>query len=123
MSDRDLVVVGGGPAGLATAIRGRMAGLSVAVLDGSRPPIDRPCGEGVMPEGVAQLEALGVQMHGDERAALPGDSVPSTATRSPRACSTAGRASASAGRCSTVRSPTGRRRSAPTCCGEPRPAA
>jgi flavin-dependent dehydrogenase len=60
MNDRDLVIVGGGPAGLATAIRGRMAGLSVAVLDGSQPPIDRPCGEGVMPEGAAQLEALGV---------------------------------------------------------------
>ena len=67
MSHRDLIIVGGGPAGLATAIRGRMAGLSVAVLDGSRPPIDRPCGEGVMPEGVAQLEALGVQVPGDQQ--------------------------------------------------------
>jgi len=67
MSDRDLIIVGGGPAGLAAAIRGRMAGLSVAVLDRSRPPIDRPCGEGVMPEGVAQLEALGVQVPGDQQ--------------------------------------------------------
>ena len=67
MSDRDLVIVGGGPAGLATAIRGRMVGLSVAVLDGSRPPIDRPCGEGVMPEGVAQLEELGVQVPADQQ--------------------------------------------------------
>ena len=62
MNNRDLVIVGGGPAGLATAIRGRMAGLNVVVLDGSQPPIDRPCGEGVMPEGVAQLDALGVRV-------------------------------------------------------------
>ncbi|MES1245952.1 MAG: FAD-dependent oxidoreductase, partial [Acidobacteriota bacterium] len=43
---RDLVVVGGGPAGLATAIRARLAGLGVTVVDRSRPPIDKACGEG-----------------------------------------------------------------------------
>ncbi|HOC42125.1 MAG TPA: NAD(P)/FAD-dependent oxidoreductase [Thermoanaerobaculales bacterium] len=69
MSDRDLVIVGGGPAGLATAIRGRLAGLGVTVLDGSQPPIDRPCGEGLMPEGADQLEALGVRVvEGRQRA-------------------------------------------------------
>jgi flavin-dependent dehydrogenase len=62
MSARDLVIVGGGPAGLATAIRGRMAGLSVTVLDRLPPPIDRPCGEGLMPEGAGQLAALDVQI-------------------------------------------------------------
>lgn len=65
MSDADLVVVGGGPAGLATAIHGRLAGLRVSVLDRSAPPIDRACGEGVMPEGVAQLERLGVRIAPD----------------------------------------------------------
>jgi len=55
-----MVVVGGGPAGLAVAIRARQAGLSVAVLDSRRPPIDQPCGEGLMPEGVAVLADLGV---------------------------------------------------------------
>jgi flavin-dependent dehydrogenase len=39
-----------------------MAGLSVTVLDRLPPPIDRPCGEGLMPEGAGQLAALDVQI-------------------------------------------------------------
>ena len=58
----DLVVVGGGPAGLATAIRARMAGLDVLLVEASRPPVDKACGEGIMPDGVARLEALGVDL-------------------------------------------------------------
>ena len=56
----DVLVVGGGPAGLALAIGARRAGLAVTVLDRSRPPIDKPCGEGLMPDGVAALAALGI---------------------------------------------------------------
>jgi flavin-dependent dehydrogenase len=56
----DLVVVGGGPAGLAAAIGARMQGLTVAVLDQRHPPIDCACGEGIMPDGVARLHSLGV---------------------------------------------------------------
>ena len=56
----DLVVVGGGPAGLAVAIGARMQGLTVAVLDQRHPPIDRACGEGIMPDGIARLHSLGV---------------------------------------------------------------
>lgn len=57
----DLVIVGGGPAGLAAAIEAQMAGLNVVVLDRSRPPIDRACGEGIMPDGIARLHSLGVE--------------------------------------------------------------
>lgn len=60
----DLVVVGGGPAGLATAIRTRLAGLSVTVLDRSHPPVDKPCGEGLMPDAVARLREIGVEPRG-----------------------------------------------------------
>lgn len=60
MSTPDLLVVGGGPAGLAVAIRARQAGLTAAVLERSRPPIDKPCGEGLMPDGLARLAELGV---------------------------------------------------------------
>lgn len=60
----DLLVVGGGPAGLATAIRARLAGMSVAVLDRSRPPIDKACGEGLMPDAVARLREIGVEPRG-----------------------------------------------------------
>ena len=51
--DREVVVIGGGPAGLATAIELRQRGIEVMVLEGSRPPVDKACGEGIMPEGVA----------------------------------------------------------------------
>jgi flavin-dependent dehydrogenase len=58
----DLVVIGGGPAGLATAIRARLAGLSARVLERSRPPIDKACGEGLMPDAAALLVELGVEL-------------------------------------------------------------
>lgn len=58
---RDLVVIGGGPAGLATAIRARLAGLDVTVLDRFHPPIDKACGEGLMPDAVARLREIGVE--------------------------------------------------------------
>ena len=56
----DVFVVGGGPAGLATAIAARRRGLSVVVADGAVPPIDKPCGEGLMPDGVEALRDLGI---------------------------------------------------------------
>ncbi len=62
MKTADLLVVGGGPAGLAVAIAARREGLTATVLDRSRPPIDKPCGEGLMPAGVRCLERLGVRL-------------------------------------------------------------
>jgi flavin-dependent dehydrogenase len=56
----DVFVVGGGPAGLAAAIAARQKGFNVAVADVARPPIDKACGEGLMPESLAALSALGV---------------------------------------------------------------
>ena len=58
----DVLVVGGGPGGLATAIRARQAGLTVRVIDHAAPPIDKACGEGIMPDGVELLERLGVDV-------------------------------------------------------------
>jgi flavin-dependent dehydrogenase len=60
----DLLVVGGGPAGLATAIRARLAGLGVIVIDRARPPIDKACGEGLMPDAVVRLREIGVAPRG-----------------------------------------------------------
>ena len=68
----DLLVVGGGPAGLSTAIAARRAGLAVQLIDSSRPPIDKACGEGIMPEGVALLEKLGVEIAAADRFAFKG---------------------------------------------------
>lgn len=58
--ETDVFIIGGGPAGLAAAIVARQHGFSVVVADGTRPPIDKPCGEGLMPDGRAALENLGI---------------------------------------------------------------
>jgi flavin-dependent dehydrogenase len=58
----DVFVIGGGPAGLATAIASRQQGFRVVVADGAQVPIDKPCGEGLMPDGVAALEKLGISV-------------------------------------------------------------
>lgn len=55
-----VAVVGGGPAGLATAIALALSGESVIVLERGRWPRDKICGEGVMPAGVDVLHRLGV---------------------------------------------------------------
>jgi flavin-dependent dehydrogenase len=62
----DLLVVGGGPAGLATALHAVAAGLSVQVLEPRRSPVDKACGEGLMPAAVERLRALGVDLQGHE---------------------------------------------------------
>lgn len=56
----DVFVIGGGPAGLAAAIAATRQGFDVAVADGSAPPIDKACGEGMMPGTRRALEALDV---------------------------------------------------------------
>jgi flavin-dependent dehydrogenase len=58
----DAVVVGGGPIGLAAAIAMLQKGFTVLVADGAEPPIDKPCGEGMMPETLAALRSLGVAL-------------------------------------------------------------
>jgi flavin-dependent dehydrogenase len=58
----DVFVVGGGPAGLAAAIALRQRGIRVVVADGCEPPIDKACGEGFLPDGLAELERLGIQV-------------------------------------------------------------
>ena len=60
----DLVVAGGGPVGLATAIEARLAGLDVVLLEPRPGPVDKACGEGLMPTAVAALARLGVQPPG-----------------------------------------------------------
>lgn len=58
---RDLVVAGGGPAGLAAAIHAARAGMTVTVIDPHHGLIDKACGEGIMPGGVEALDDLGVR--------------------------------------------------------------
>jgi flavin-dependent dehydrogenase len=56
----DAVVVGGGPAGSATAARMAAAGLRVMVLDRATFPRPKPCGECLSPAAVEALGRLGV---------------------------------------------------------------
>ncbi len=60
--ETDVLVIGGGPAGLATALAARRHGLDVIVADRAQSPIDKACGEGLMPDGVSALRALGVEI-------------------------------------------------------------
>jgi menaquinone-9 beta-reductase len=48
------------------AIAARQRGLAAVVADGLRPPIDKACGEGFLPDGVAALERLGLQIAASE---------------------------------------------------------
>ena len=68
----DIFVAGGGPAGLAAAIAARLKGFEVAVADGGRPPIDKACGEGLMPDSFGALRRLGVELDPDQSFAFRG---------------------------------------------------
>ncbi len=68
---RDAVVVGGGPAGLAFAIAAAARGLEVEVLEKREGPLDKACGEGLLPAGRRALAALGALELVDPREAAP----------------------------------------------------
>jgi flavin-dependent dehydrogenase len=68
----DVFIVGGGPAGLGAALAARRLGFDVTVADACLPPIDKPCGEGLMPDGVAALFGLGVDLSSSHARPFPG---------------------------------------------------
>src|SRR3984957_12468617 len=72
MTRCDALIVGGGPAGLASAIALREKGLDVLVADALRPPIDKACGEGLMPDARKGLAALGIPVTAHEGAPFDG---------------------------------------------------
>jgi flavin-dependent dehydrogenase len=56
----DLAVLGAGPAGAACALAAARAGLEVAVFEPRSDAGDKPCGEGLLPDGVEVLRQLGL---------------------------------------------------------------
>ena len=60
--DVDVFIAGAGPAGLACAIAAAGQGFHVEVADGRKPPIDKACGEGLMPDTLAALTQLGIDL-------------------------------------------------------------
>ena len=61
-SETDVFVIGGGPAGLAAALAVRQIGLDVILADRAQPPIDKACGEGLMPDALDALRRIGVNL-------------------------------------------------------------
>ena len=73
----DVFIAGAGPAGLACAIAAARLGFHVEVADGRKPPIDKACGEGLMPDTLAALTQLGVDLdHPSTRELLQATSHP-----------------------------------------------
>ncbi len=60
--DIDVFIAGAGPAGLACAIAAATHGFHVEVADSRLPPIDKACGEGLMPDTIAALAQLGIDL-------------------------------------------------------------
>jgi flavin-dependent dehydrogenase len=68
----DIVIVGGGPAGLAAAIALHQKGIECMVVEALEPPIDKCCGEGLMPDALRSLKTLGVEIREEEGYAFRG---------------------------------------------------
>ncbi|WP_264030510.1 NAD(P)/FAD-dependent oxidoreductase [Cellulosimicrobium sp. SH8] len=66
----DVLVVGGGPVGLAAALHARRAGHDVVVVDRRAGVIDKACGEGLLPGALAAVLALGVDPPGHPLAGI-----------------------------------------------------
>ncbi|GAY14570.1 Menaquinone reductase [Mycobacterium sp. shizuoka-1] len=95
-----MVVVGAGPAGSAAAAWAARAGRDVLVIDAAEFPRDKPCGDGLTPRAVLELQRLGlgdwldghIRHHGlrltgfgaDVEVPWPGPSFPGSGSAVPR---------------------------------------
>ncbi|HLU42841.1 MAG TPA: geranylgeranyl reductase family protein [Microthrixaceae bacterium] len=65
--ERDLIVIGGGPAGAAAAARAARGGARVTVFEKGERGRDKVCGDGLTPRAVRALAELGVPLDGAHR--------------------------------------------------------
>ena len=61
MEHVDIAVIGGGPAGAATAIRAARAGAKVVVFEKGKHGRDKVCGDGLTPRAVGALQELDIE--------------------------------------------------------------
>ena len=67
MQQSDLLVIGGGPAGAAAAIRAANAGAKVVVFEKGAYGRDKVCGDGLTPRAVAAMQELKLGIDGAHR--------------------------------------------------------
>jgi menaquinone-9 beta-reductase len=67
VTQRDLLIIGGGPAGSAAAIRAARAGLKVTVFEKGPHGRDKVCGDGLTPRAVGALQALDIDISSAHR--------------------------------------------------------
>ena len=67
MQHRDVIVIGGGPAGAAAAIEAARGGASVRVFEKAARGRDKVCGDGLTPRAVSALADLGISLDGAHR--------------------------------------------------------
>ena len=64
MTDFDIIVIGGGPAGAATAIQAARGGARVAIFEKASEGRDKVCGDGLTPRAIAALQDLDINIDG-----------------------------------------------------------
>ncbi len=64
MTDFDIIVIGGGPAGAATAIQAARGGASVAIFEKAPIGRDKVCGDGLTPRAIGALQELNIDLEG-----------------------------------------------------------
>ena len=62
MTHREMIVIGGGPAGAATAIRAARLGIAVTVFEKGDHGRDKVCGDGLTPRAVGALNDLDIEL-------------------------------------------------------------
>ena len=67
MSEADVIVVGGGPAGASTSYYLARQGYDVTVLEKATFPRDKICGDGLTPRAVGELIRMGIDTTGWSR--------------------------------------------------------